>query len=121
MGHFQALRAWQKARQFASLSKDAIAELPSSERFGLADQWRRAAYSVPLNLAEGAARRSQRDFRRYVVTARGALDELESILSLVEGLGYLPPDRLAVLKEVRADCGRMVYGLLRKLNEACNV
>jgi four helix bundle protein len=116
MGHFRALRAWQEARRLALLSGSAIAALPSYERSGLADQWRRAGYSVALNLAEGAARRSTKEFRRYVATARGSLDELEAIFNLVEGLGYLTPERLAELKRVRANCARMVWGLLRKLD-----
>jgi four helix bundle protein len=120
MGHFRALRAWQEARRLAVMSNEAIDKLPAHERFVLADQWRRAAYSVGLNLAEGAARRSAKDFRRYVATARGSLDELDAIFEMVEGLRYLDRERLGELRRVRDNCSRMVSGLLNKLDAMVN-
>ena len=83
MGDFKELKAWQYARKLAVLSKDTIARLPESEREGLADQWRRAAYSVALNIAEGASRRGVKDFRKHLDIARGSLHEVEAILDLV--------------------------------------
>src|SRR2546425_11825310 len=58
------LKAWQHARTLVALTKSAIARLPETERYALADQWRRATYSVALNIAEGASRRGVKDFRR---------------------------------------------------------
>jgi four helix bundle protein len=115
VGDFRKLRAWQEAKRFALLSRAAIRALPAEERFALAAQWRRAAYSVPLNLAEGASRIGDGLFRRHVDIARGSLDELEAILDLVETQGYLPSADLGELRAVRANCARMVTGLLRKL------
>ena len=66
MGDFRKLRAWQEAVTLAVRSRDAITKLPSAERFALGDQWRRTAYSVALNIAEGASRRGPREFRRAV-------------------------------------------------------
>src|SRR5436309_15583202 len=86
MGDFRRLRAWQEAVALAVRSRDAIAKLPSVERFALGDQWRRAAYSVALNIAEGASRRGPREFRRYLDIARGSLHEIEAILALAEAL-----------------------------------
>src|SRR5512143_2657714 len=87
MGDFRQLRAWQEAVRLVVQSRDAIAHLPPVERFALADQWRRAAYSVALNLAEGASRKGPREFRRYLDIARGSLHEIEAILTLVKALG----------------------------------
>src|SRR5881396_1378167 len=115
MGDFRSLRAWQEAKRFAVLSRPAIAALPPTERFALATQWRRAAYSVVLNLAEGASRVGDGNFRRHVDIARGSLDELEAILELVETLGCLPAADLQDLLVARANCARLVAGLLRKL------
>jgi len=92
-----------------------IAVLPPTERFALAAQWRRAAYSVVLNLAEGASRVGDGNFRRHVDIARGSLDELEAILDLVETLDCVTERDLRTLRESRANCARMVTGLLRKL------
>ena len=116
MGHFRALRAWQEARRLAVLSSHGIEKLPLHERPGLGDQWRRAAYSVALNLAEGATRRSLKEFRRFVSIARGSLDELDSIFEIVDGLAYLDAEQLTALKSARDNCSRMVSGLLRKLD-----
>jgi len=115
MGDFRSLRAWQEAKRFALLSRPAIAALPPTERFALATQWRRAAYSVVLNLAEGASRVGDGNFRRHVDIARGSLDELEAILELVETLGCVRDRDLRELRDSRANCARMVTGLLRKL------
>src|SRR6266700_2327814 len=97
MGDFRKLRAWQEAVALAVRSRDAITKLPSAERFALADQWRRAAYSVALDIA------------------RGSLHEIEAILALAEALGYLTEPDLAPVRLTRDNCGKMVYGLLRKM------
>jgi len=99
LGDFRQLRAWQEAVRFVVLSRPAIRRLPPDERFSLAAQWRRAAHSVALNLAEGAARSNRGNFRRHVDIARGSLDELESILELVQALDYLPENDLGVARE----------------------
>src|SRR2546429_67617 len=94
MGHFKDLKAWQHARSLAVLSKAAIAQLPESEREGLADQWKRASY-----------------------IARGSLHEIEAILDLALALDYFRPDELAKVQATREECAKTVYGLLRKLSD----
>src|SRR5437773_12475502 len=103
MGDFRELRACQEAVALAVRSSDAITKLPSAERFALADQWRRAAYSVVLNIAEGASRRGPREFRRYLDIARGSLHEVAVVLDLVP------------LRRVRDECAGTVWGLLRSI------
>jgi four helix bundle protein len=115
VGDFKDLRAWREARQLALVSSQAIKKLPPEEKYVLADQWRRASYSVSLNLAEGTGRKGPREFHRYLSIALGSLHELEAILELVEGLGYLPGDEIQELKTRRANCARMVFGLIRRL------
>lgn len=116
MGDFKDLKAWQYARRLAVLSKAAIARLPVSERDGLADQWRRASYSVVLNIAEGASRRGPREFRKFLDIARASLHEIEAILNLVVALEYFRPEQVAAIEATRAECARTVYGLLRKMD-----
>jgi len=118
MGDFRDLLAWQEAQAFAVLSNAAIAKLPAHERYALGDQWRRASYSVALNLAEGNSRRGPREFRRYLDIARSSLHELEGVLELVNGLHYLKEHDLRLLRIKRANCARLVYALLRRIDEA---
>jgi four helix bundle protein len=114
MGDFKKLRVWKEAREFVVLSSNAIKRLPDHERFLLADQWRRASYSVPLNIAEGTGRKGSREFCRYLGIALGSLHELEAILELVESLEYIPSEELAIIKAKRADCARMLFGLIQR-------
>src|SRR3989442_14753747 len=115
MGDYKNLRAWQLARDLAVLSKSVITRLPREERYALADQWRRATYSVALNIAEGASRRGVKDFRRHLDIARASLHEVEAILDLVQAQGYIRPEDLAPVQAIRDECARTVYGLLRTL------
>jgi four helix bundle protein len=117
MGDFRELLAWKEATALVVLSRDAIRRLPSEERYALAAQWRRAAYSVALNIAEGASRRGPREFRRYLDIARASLHEVEAILVLVTQLGYLPEGDISAIEARRARCAKLVYGLIRKMNE----
>jgi four helix bundle protein len=120
MGHYKNLKAWQHARALALVSKPLIDRLPSTERSNLADQWRRAASSVVLNIAEGASRRGAREFRKYLDTARASLDEIEAIIDLAVGLEHLRRDEVAKVSAVRDECARTVFGLIRKLGIPIN-
>ncbi len=115
MGDFRKLRAWQEAKQLAWLSKAALGRLPDCERYGLVDQWRRCSYSVALNIAEGSASSSARGFRRYLGYAHASLHELQAILELVIAQGYLTPEDLSQVETSRANCARMVHGLMRQV------
>jgi four helix bundle protein len=115
MGHFKKLKAWEHARALAVISKPLIDRLPSTERSGLADQWRRAASSVVLNIAEGASRRGNKEFRKHLGIARASLDEVEAIIDLAVGLDYLKREDVTKASAVRDECARTVFGLMRKL------
>lgn len=116
MGDYRKLRAWQLARDLVVLSHPLIERLPASERFALADQWRRAAYGVVLNIAEGATRQGKREFRRYLDIARASLHEIETILDLVVSIGYVTREDVTQVVATRAECARTVYGLLRRMS-----
>src|SRR5947199_8222347 len=115
MGDYKNLRAWQLARDLAVLSKSVITRLPREERYALSDQWRRAVYSVALNIAEGASRRGVKDFRKHLDIARGSLHEVEAIIKLVLALEYLRPEELERVRAMRDECARTVSGLLPTL------
>lgn len=117
MGYFKKLKAYEHARALALISKPLIARLPEDERSGLANQWRRAASSVALNIAEGASRNGSKEFRRHLGIARASLDEIEAIIDLAVGFDYLRRDDVAKVCAVRDECAKTVYGLMRKLGE----
>jgi four helix bundle protein len=89
---FQDLRVWQEARVIALAVYRCTAAPPFSRDWGLRDQAQRAGVSVMANIAEGFARYSPAEFRRYLIMARASVAELRSHLSLAEGLGYLSAD-----------------------------
>jgi len=120
VGHFKQLKAWEHARSVAVLSKAAIARLPPEEAGALADQWRRAAYSVALNIAEGASRRGSREFRRHLDIARASLHEIEAITDLAVSLEYFRPEELAKLEATVDECAKTVFGLLRKFSDVAS-
>jgi four helix bundle protein len=86
--HYE-LQVWQEARLLVREIYAATAELPDDERFGLISQMRRAAVSVPSNIAEGAARGSNAEFVRFLLIARGSLLEIDTQICLCEDLAYL--------------------------------
>jgi len=116
MGDFRELVAWQEAKRLSVLSRDAIRSLPDSEKYALGAQWRRAGYSVALNIAEGAGQRTPRQFRRYLEIARGSLDELQAVFELAEASGYVSAATLAELRLVRTHGARLVTALARSIS-----
>src|SRR6266481_8260927 len=95
----QRLKVWQKSMDLVEASYKLSSRLPLDERFGLISQIRRAATSVPANIAEGFGRWNARDFARFVAIASGSLRELETHFIIVQRLGYL--DKAAVDSALR--------------------
>jgi len=114
-GH-RTLKAWQHAKVLAVDCAKAARRLPPEEQHALGDQLRRSAYGAALNIAEGVARRTQRDFRRFLDTARASLVEVQAILEIIHELGYLDSSTIARL-EARADeAAKTLFGLIRSLD-----
>ncbi|MBC8081893.1 MAG: four helix bundle protein [Hymenobacter sp.] len=85
---YYRLECWRLAFEFVAVAYALGRSFPPEERFELASQLRRAATSVPLNIAEGAGRDSQAEFCRFLITARGSITALDTILLLAGRLGY---------------------------------
>jgi four helix bundle protein len=84
------LLAWQEAIALVKEVYRATADFPREETYGLTSQIRRAAVSVPSNIAEGAARTGDREFPQFLSVTRGSLSELETQVIIANELGYLP-------------------------------
>src|SRR5208283_13666 len=89
MFNFEKLEVWQEAVNFADLVYPLTRTFPDEERFGLANQVRRAAVSISSNLAEGSSRSSRPDFARFVEIATGSLFEVISQATISERQGLL--------------------------------
>jgi four helix bundle protein len=92
-----------------------IKNFPSEERYGLAAQLRRAAYSIPMNLIEGGARSGEREFRQFVNIAIGSCAKVEYQLALCNDLNYLSEEDNKFLRNAYEEIGKMLNGLMNKL------
>ena len=115
MGNYNELKVWRKSVDLAIAVYRATADFPGDEIFGLRLQMRRAAVSIPCNVAEGAGRSSKKDYRRFVLQARGSALELETQIVISERLGFIDPPRHDELKNAASEIGKMLNGLLRYL------
>ena len=107
------LLVWQKAMQLVVDVYNLIRLLPKEETYGLSDQMRRAAISIPSNIAEGNARSSQKDMVHFLYIAQGSRAELETQLELCELIGYISKDRLEPVLMQTQEIGRMLSGLIK--------
>jgi len=107
------LLVWQKAMQLVVDIYNLIRLLPKEETYGLSDQMRRAAISIPSNIAEGNARSSQKDMVHFLYIAQGSRAELETQLELCELIGYISKERLEPVLMQTQEIGRMLSGLIK--------
>jgi four helix bundle protein len=110
------LVAWQKAMGLIVAVYQASKGYPKDELHALTSQTRRAAASVPANIAEGQGRRSRAEFRQFLGNARGSLLELDTHLELALRLGYLDEGDFKHLSGRLHEVGRLLNGLLRSLS-----
>ena len=117
VGGYKDLIVWQKAVALVKRVYQVTSAFPSDERFGLISQMRRAAVSIPSNIAEGQARRTTGEFIQGLSHAEGSLAELDTQLTIAVELGFCPQaaaitDVFALLYEIR----KMLNGLRRTLD-----
>jgi four helix bundle protein len=113
---YRDLVAWQKGIDLCELVYRASAAFPSHEIYGLTSQIRRAAVSVPSNIAEGAGRITRGEYLQSVGYARGSLLEIETQLIVAQRLGYLDAKEIDQLMELTNEIGRVASGLIRALS-----
>ena len=113
--NYRELIAWQKAIELVTHVYDETKALPREEIYGLTSQMRRAAVSIPSNIAEGQGRHSTGEFRQFLGNAQGSLYELETQIIIARKLGYLSADSEKSLLTLAAEVGRILNGLDRSL------
>ncbi len=117
MPPFQSLKVWQHAQRLAVECHRAARRFPQEDRGILADQLVRAASSVPLNIAEGSARKGSKEFRRFLDIARGSLAEVQSAIELAKECGYLALPDYERLESIATETAKTLWGLLRKVSD----
>jgi len=110
---FRELRVWQGAKALAITIDRLTANGPLSRDFGLRDQIRRAAVSVPSNIAEGDERETNKDSVRFLYIAKGSLAELRTQLEIARDIGALDPTIFSQLEVTCAEIGRMLGSLIK--------
>ena len=114
------LNVWKRAVDFVVLVYELTKAFPNDERFALTSQIRRAAVSVPANIAEGAARQSDKEFLYFLSNAQGSASELATELLIALRLGYLAEDDYNRSRTELNEIGRMIMGLMQTVRSRIN-
>ena len=115
MRHFRELKVWQKSHQLVLAIYKNTAGFPHAERFGITSQTRRAAASIPANIAEGCGRSGDAELSRFLQIAMGSASELEYHLLLAHDLGFLGESAYESLESQVIEVKRMLAGFIKKL------
>jgi len=115
MQRFTELKVWQRSHELTLEAYRVTATFPSAERFGLISQLRRAAASVPTNIAEGSKRESNQEYARFLNSAEGSLAETEYLVMLSRDLGFLARDSADELLKEITEIARMLNALKKRV------
>ena len=114
---YRDLIAWKKGMQLVGAIYDATDSFPQHEIYGLTSQLRRAAVSIPSNIAEGQAHYTNRDFTRFLRLARGSLAETETQILIAQDRRYLPREHADKLIGQTDELGRVLSGLINSMKK----
>jgi four helix bundle protein len=109
------LDVWKKSMDFVKHVYQATKTFPKSEIYGLSSQMRRAAVSIPSNLAEGAARKGKKEFSQYLNIAQGSISEIDTQIELSFILNFLEKNLYNDLMDELNTISKMLFGLSRSL------
>jgi four helix bundle protein len=113
---FRDLRVWRQGMEMTKVCYALTKRLPPEERYGLAMQIRRAAASIPANIAEATGRRTRRDYVNFLHIAQGSLRELETYLLLLGELNLLPSEALSPPLQQLESLARLLNRLIQSLS-----
>lgn len=109
------LDVWKKSMKFTQEIYGITSAFPKREEYGLVSQMRRAAVSIPSNLAEGAGRKGSKEFKQFLNIAQGSISELDTQIELSFMLGYIEAEKHGELTDGLTNISKMLYGLSRSL------
>ncbi len=111
------LEVWKKSIAFVTLIYEETKKFPREEEFGLKSQLRRAAVSVPSNIAEGLTRKSRNDKLHFLNIAQGSLSEMDAQIEICKNMNYLGKDRYEKIEIQLVEIEKMLSGLSRTIRE----
>ncbi|AST93643.1 four helix bundle protein [Sutcliffiella cohnii] len=111
------LIVYQKAHKLVLEIYEVTKIFPREEQFALTSQMRRAAVSIPSNIVEGKARGSVKEYKRFLLMARGSLEELKYQMLLANDLNYLIEEKYIDLTKLSNEVGKLLNGLINKLQQ----
>lgn len=117
---YKELTVWQKAMDAAVETYKVVKKLPKEETYSISDQMRRAAVSVPSNIAEGQGRISTKEFLHFLAIAKGSICELETQFLLCVKIGYLAQTDIQTAMNLLDEVGKMISVLSKKLKVTIN-
>lgn len=112
------LIAWKLSMKFAAKLYQLTSLFPTTEKFGIVSQIRRASVSVPTNIAEGTARKGNKETIQFLYISIGSLSELETLLILSNSLNYIDDKTLITVLEELEEISKCTFGLIKKLNNS---
>lgn len=115
MKGYRDLIVWQKSVDFVRQIYQLTSRFPEDEKFGLSLQLRRAAISIPSNIAEGQSRKSRKEFVRFLLMARGSVSEIDTQLFISQSLNYINSSDSVSAVQNTQEIGKMINGLIRSL------
>lgn len=119
--YYKDLTAWQKSMELVKEIYYLVKKLPKEEMYSLSDQMRRAAVSIPSNIAEGNGRKSLTEYARFLDIARGSEYELETQLQICVMLGYLTEKDTEKSLDLIAEVGKMLHTMIIKIQNQAKV
>lgn len=113
--NYRDLVIWQKGIALVKEIYLLTQKFPQTEIYGLSNQLRRAAVSIPSNIAEGQSRQHTGEFRQFLHMALGSLAEVDTQLVIAKELSYLPQDEMTIAEKLIFELRKMIYTLIKKL------
>ena len=118
MNNYRDMRVWAKAHELALRIYEVTQSFPKSELYGLTSQLRRAAVSIPTNIAEGCGKSGDAEFGRFVDIASGSASEADYLVLLAKDLGYISPDAYGGISEEITAIRKMLTSLKKAVKTA---
>jgi four helix bundle protein len=115
MRDFKKLKIWQHGMRIVSSVYKVAKFFPAEEKYGMRSQTTRCAVSIPTNIAEGSAKKSQKEYQYYIETSLGSSFELETNLLIVQEQGWFPDEVISELLTMTIEEQRMLSAFIKRL------